>query len=506
MKSDLPRQITGLRPQVIEAACRDRRVAGDAGCGQGGRSPSRLDKTADDLRRDLSEIDLMLREALPRRAIEALGGELRKLADQVNGMGHAGVDMAVLLPIERKLADMRDLLRALIPAESLSTLWQALQQLSHKLERIGGSNRHSPAPGQIASVLAGLRGIGSRVATSPVLARLSDDIRCLAGSIELTSRLIEKVRATDAALARVEAIEHRVTNLDVECRRMSSLARPTITDMDTLAREVGDLRQAQKQTQDSLEAANGTLGHVIDRLATIETEMRSRLSTRSASDLPTAASDAPAAAAILPLAAEAGEGATPEPGGAAASGPQTPPSAEQASPERHSVDASLSADPPPASGPGLLPTRNPGSPADRVLASEAASAATGAPIASGSKLDFIAAARRAVQATADRQAMSKNPVSTPAEATSAATKPARRVRMWGALIGAITVVLVLFGGLQIARTLRSSAAEGGVEAHGPTVATQHPAPPVPPAAAVTQRRLSAIEQLTPDLATPQPAQ
>jgi hypothetical protein len=29
---------------------------------------------------------------------------------------------------------------------------------------------------------------------------------------------------------------------------------------------------------------------------------------------------------------------------------------------------------------------------------------------------------------------------------------------------------------------------------------------VPPAAAVTQRRLSAIEQLTPDLATPQPAQ
>ena len=61
-------------------------------------------------------------------------------------------------------------------------------------------------------------------------------------------------------------------------------------------------------------------------------------------------------------------------------------------------------------------------------------------------------------------------------------------------------------GWQIARTLRSSAAEGGVEAHGPTVATQRPAPPVPPAAAVTQRRLSAIEQLTPDLATPQPAQ
>jgi hypothetical protein len=119
-------------------------------------------------------------------------------------------------------------------------------------------------------------------------------------------------------------------------------------------------------------------------------------------------------------------------------------------------------------------------------------------------LDFITAARRAVQATADRQAMAKNPVSTAAEVTSADT--ARRVRMWGALIGAITVVLVLFGGLQVARTLRSSAAEGGVEAPGPTVATQRPTPPTPPAATATQRRLSAIEQLTPDLATPQPAQ
>jgi localization factor PodJL len=502
MKSDFPRQITGLRPQVIEAACRDRRVADDAGCGQGGRSPSRLDKTADDLRRDLSEIDVMLREALPRSAIEALEGELRKLADQVNGMGHAAVDVAALLPIERKLAEMRDVVRVLIPTESLFGLRQALQQLSHKLERIGGSSRHSPALGRIASVLAGLRGIGSRVATSPVLARLSDDIRCLAGSIELTSKLIEKISATDAALARLEAIEHKVASLDLECRRTPSLARPTTAEMDALAREVGDLRQAQKQTQDSLVAVRSSLEHVTDRLATIETEMR-RSSPRSASDLPAVA---PAAAAILPLAAEAGEGATPEPGGAAASGPQTPASGEHASLERHSVEASLSADPPPASGPGLLCSRTPSSPADRVLGSETTSAATGAPIASGSKLDFIAAARRAVQATADRQATAKNPVSTPAEATSADTDPARRVRMWGALIGAIAVVLVLFGGLQIARTLRSSAAEGGVAAPGPTVATQRPTPPAPPAAAVTQRRLSAIEQLTPDLATPQPAQ
>jgi hypothetical protein len=121
-------------------------------------------------------------------------------------------------------------------------------------------------------------------------------------------------------------------------------------------------------------------------------------------------------------------------------------------------------------------------------------------------LDFIAAARRAVQVTADRQAMAKNYVSTSAEITSAGGGLARRVCILGALIGAITVVLMLFGSLQIARTLRSSSAETSANASGPSAATQRPTPLAPPTSAVTQRKLSAIERLLPDLATPQPGQ
>jgi hypothetical protein len=121
-------------------------------------------------------------------------------------------------------------------------------------------------------------------------------------------------------------------------------------------------------------------------------------------------------------------------------------------------------------------------------------------------LDFIAAARRAVQATAERQAMAKNCGSVPAEITSAGAGLGHRFRILGALIGAITVVLMLFGSLQIARTLRSSSAETSAGASGPAAATQRATPLAPPASAVAQRKLSAIEQLTPDLATPQPAQ
>ena len=503
MKSDFPRQITGRGPRVIEAACRDRRQQEDAGRGRKGRSPGLLGKVADDLRRDLADIDLMLGEALPQSAIQALEGKLCRLADRVDSIGDAAIGVAA--PIERKLAETRDTLRALIPSEGLFDLRQALQQLSHKLDRIRGRDGDS-ALSQIASVLAGLRGIGSRVASSAALERLSEDVRCLAASIEFNAKLIEKVTATDTALMRLETIEHKVESLDLELQRISSLAHPTpllpIPDVDALAREVGDLRQAQRQTQDSLEAVHGSLGHAIDRLAMIEAEMRGGSSSRSAAAAPAVASAASSAATVV----VDRESARPEPQGAAANGPQTPFSGEQASPDRHSVDATLPSASRPTADSGLLRTRTPSSPADQLPGLDTASVAAGPSIASGSKLDFIAAARRAVQATADRQAMAKNDVSAPAETTSAGAGLARRFRILGALIGAITIVLMLFGSLQIARTLRSSSDETSGTASGPAAATHRPTSLAPPASAVVQRKLSAIEQLRPDLATPQPAQ
>ena len=39
-------------------------------------------------------------------------------------------------------------------------------------------------------------------------------------------------------------------------------------------RDVTSLKEMERQTQDALEAVHGTLGHVVDRLAMIETDMR----------------------------------------------------------------------------------------------------------------------------------------------------------------------------------------------------------------------------------------
>ena len=72
------------------------------------------------LRGDLADIARALTDAMPRRAIEALETEVRALAERVDRTRQAGADGAALGSLERELAEMRDALRSLTPAESLA--------------------------------------------------------------------------------------------------------------------------------------------------------------------------------------------------------------------------------------------------------------------------------------------------------------------------------------------------------------------------------------------------
>ena len=75
---------------------------------------------------------------------------------------------------------------------------------------------------------------------------------------------------------------------------------PAIVDM--MKRELSDIRFSQsetdRRTQDTLETVNSTLGHVVDRLAMIEGDLRA---VRSA-PVPVPAPVAPPAAAAKPVA------------------------------------------------------------------------------------------------------------------------------------------------------------------------------------------------------------
>ncbi len=337
------------------------------------RQPCGLDKAVDALRADLAEIGVMLQEAMPRNAVEALESEVRNLAERIDHTRHTGADEPALAGVERGLAEVRDALHGLTPAENLVGVDQAVQQLSRKIDIIADNAQDPAALRQLERAITAMRGIVAHVASNDALARLSDEVRALgdkvdraAGSgtssilsaledriaaladalearnqrgqsvpqeidvvvkgltdkierVQLTrgdhaafrhledriAKLIEKLDASDARLNHLEAIERGLAEMLIhfEHQHMPSLARPGTSqppELDALSRDLADLRQTEKKTQDTLEVVHGTLGHVVDRLAMIETDMRGKpaikpaINPASRSDIaPEAAPDPP---------------------------------------------------------------------------------------------------------------------------------------------------------------------------------------------------------------------
>src|SRR5205823_14306248 len=71
------------------------------------------------LRSDLAEVGRALTEAMPRRAVEALEAEVRVLGERLDRSRQGGVDTTALAGLEHGLAEVRDSLRSLAPAENL---------------------------------------------------------------------------------------------------------------------------------------------------------------------------------------------------------------------------------------------------------------------------------------------------------------------------------------------------------------------------------------------------
>jgi localization factor PodJL len=440
--------------------------------------PCGIDAAVETLRDDLAEIGMMLKEAMPRQAIEALESEIRSLAARLDNERRADADGVTIAGVERGLVEVRDALHALAPAESLVGFEHAVHGLSQKIDRIAGAGQDLDTLKQLENAITALRGVVSHVASNDTLAQLSDEVRTLSSKVDqVTSsgafsaieqritaiadalqhsrtapsgdtagletvvrsladkidqlhathsdqtavnyledrivRLVEKLDASDSRLDHLGAIERGLADLliQMEGQRLSA-ERGGIDNAvaDAIKRDV-------QRTQDSLETVHGTLGHVVDRLATIEAGIRETPAPRAAN----LAAHAPmpelatppvgASTAIAPMSSE------PAPGlqDIALSPPVAPaqpamfqeppvvdtPAAPRANPtpasDRRPIDPDLPPDHPLEPGAG----RSRGSsPAERIAASEAALENVRPPVIPdpAGKSNFIAAARRAAQA------------------------------------------------------------------------------------------------------------
>ena len=290
------------------------------------------------LRGELGDIGRTLTEAMPRRELDTIEKQIQGLTHRIAEGRQAGVDAGALSGIEHGLAEVRDALRALTPAENLIGFNEAVEGLAHKIDLIV-AQRDPATMQQLETAITTLREMATHVASNDTVSGLAGDVQRLAEKVEYIAHagaggdalngLEHRIAALSDALAeraqngasvppRLEALVQSLTDKieqvqhagsetmamgHLEDRIVSLVEKLDASDsrlghLEAIERGLADLLvhiEANKdagalgaqaapavdtlkhdiaRTQDALDAVHGTLGHVVDRLAKIEQGIR----------------------------------------------------------------------------------------------------------------------------------------------------------------------------------------------------------------------------------------
>jgi localization factor PodJL len=157
-------------------------------------------------RKELAEIARQITEALPRHAVESLQIEIQALAQRIDHSRATGsVDSTALAGLERGLAEVRDALHSLKPAESLVGFEDAVRTLAQKVDLIIG--KEDPATlQQLETAISALRGIVSHVASDGTLTKVAEDVRALAAKIDDFANQAASGQAVAALESRLDTL------------------------------------------------------------------------------------------------------------------------------------------------------------------------------------------------------------------------------------------------------------------------------------------------------------
>lgn len=522
------------------------------------------------IERALGEIREALRSLTPAEQLAGYDEAIRNLGAKLDLILRSNDDPSTVQQLESAIAALRGIVSNVASNDALARLAEDVHTLSAKVDQLSRFDGNSDAFGMLEQRLAALtstletrqppaasdnseyienalRSLSERLDRIPAG---NDNAAAFAHLEQRVSYLLERLEASNdrsAApaidLGRVEeglhdilrSLERQHASLvalaESNNRNSVDAAQPMDSGIvDLVKRELSDIRFSQsetdRRTQDSLETVHSTLGHVVDRLSTIEGDLRTVRTAPPAAPQPARASfemrdeaprvaPPPQAFAPPPLMQPVAPPLKPElPNPAALQGhPQehfdaaprefqaVPPTAPVAAPplppraiseilEPHAAAPRTAIAPelPPDHPlePGTRPTARMSSPSERIAASESAiSEIASAPKEPVSSSSFIAAARRAAQAAAaapppEKAGRSAKAAPKDKGGDKADDKNPSNIssRIRSLLVGASVVVIVL-GTFKMAMTLLDT---GSVlqlpmmESHEPAAPAQAPAP------------------------------
>jgi localization factor PodJL len=430
--------------------------------------------------RGLAEVLDTLRALRPAENLDGFREAVHGLAQKIDRLGASEPDANAFQQLESAVATMQGFVSHVASNEALANLAAEVRALAAKVDQvaaagtggIGHGNALETLEQRVAHIAEALESRMQNGGSVPpqleaVIQGLTDKIERLQlsrgddvafGNLEdRIARLVEKLDASGARFSQLEAIERGLADLLVHIENRGAGSAAAAPQVDGLQRDL-------VRTQTSLEAVHGTLGHVVDRLALLESDMReTRTQPQQPQQPPTPMPQAaqldmperaePPVFAPAPTLTEA----SPPPDRAVAHA-QAAAAMARANPKavRAPIDPNLPPDHP--LEPGINPrARLTASPADRIAASEAALGPVSSAFAEGdNKSNFIAAARRAARAAA------AEPTTADLRAAAAQRGPGDKggktfaQRMRSLFVGA-SVILIAGGAIQIALNLIDSA-------------------------------------------------
>jgi localization factor PodJL len=356
--------------------------------------------------------------------------------------------------------------------------------------------------------------------------------------------LVEKLDASEARLSRLDSVERGVGDLleqinglrtqnekklqAIQQELIECTTRAVSAPAEAIRRDVATLKELQgaidRRTQDTFEAVYGTIEQVVDRLATIEEDLRGKdgrtmkTEAESPSRAPSAAKPAPPpvadALALAPASASLRDrlimsmAEPPVPTKPAAPAPAPQP--------RQPIVSDLPPDAPLEPGFGGRRMRGMFTATDRIAASEASAGVSPAAVDAdlSVRANFVAAARRAAQAVTGGQASQPAPRSAAAGENESARQPGAFMGKLGprikSLLVGISVIALMLGALRLAidfftgsNSTQPSPPASQTEAtpsrslpSAPALAPPPIAPLAPPSPSPTKGKGAASEDLT----------
>ena len=263
------------------------------------------------IERALAEIHEVLRSLTPAEQLAGYDEAIRNLGAKLDLILRSNDDPGTVQQLEAAITALRAIVSNVASNDALARLSDDVHTLSSKVDQLTGSEGNSDSfaileqrIAALASTLehrerqsasqgseqleSAIRVLSDRLDRMPVA---NDSASAFAHLEQRVSYLLERLEASadrpTGNLGRVEdGLQDILRHLETQQVNLASLAgsnRSTAEPADSglidiVKRELSDIRfnqsEAGRHTQDSLEAVHSTLGHVVDRLAMIEGDLR----------------------------------------------------------------------------------------------------------------------------------------------------------------------------------------------------------------------------------------